>query len=207
MTTAEIVEYYSKLLILQYADKPKAVATVQALITPVIMDQLPLDVQDSFNVDTAEGVQLDIVGKYLGVERTGYSFTGAINLDDDEFRIIIKFAIVRNTNFSSLAVIQELMNTFFPGDFLVFDNQNMYMSFYFSTNIGSQQLAEKIVLEDLLPHPMGVGVASVIYAPNIDNLYGWGSYLIPSYNVSGFNTYSSYNTGTPWMNYSYVLYI
>ena len=38
MTTAEIIAYYVNLLILQYAGKPKAAATVAATITPIVMN-------------------------------------------------------------------------------------------------------------------------------------------------------------------------
>ena len=77
MTNEELADYYASLLILQYATKPKAVATIQTTVTPVIMNQLPTAIQDGFDLDTAVGVQLDTMGKYVGASRRGYTSTGA----------------------------------------------------------------------------------------------------------------------------------
>lgn len=187
MTTNEIIDYYANLLILQYAKAPRAYATIQALVKPVIMDQLPVAVQNAFGVDTAVGKQLDVIGKYMGVTRYGNDFAGnAITLTDSDFRQLIKFAIIRNNGGTSLADIQSLIHVFFPGDFLVFDYTNMQMSYFFSTAIGSQQLAEMLVIQGLLPKPMAVGIGSLIYAPYVSSFFGMSSYSITS-----FQTYDS----------------
>lgn len=207
MTNQAIIDYYATLLIIQYANKQKAVDTIKALVTPVVMDQLPIAVQDAFDLETAEGVQLDTIGKYQNITRFGTSFEGPITLSDSDFRQLIKFAIIKNTGKSSLADIQNLLSLFFPGTFLVFDNQNMQMSFFFNSTFGSRQLAEMIVIQDLLPKPMAVGVGSVIYAPFIDNFFGFRSYTVEYPNVKGFNSYSDYQTDWPWLNYSYAIII
>ena len=207
MTTQEIIDYYANLLILQYISKPKAYATIQALVKPVIMDQLPLDVQNAFNVDTAVGVQLDVIGKYCGVTRYGYDFTGAVTLDDTDFRSLVKFAIIRNTGSSSLASIQELLHQFFAGDFLIFDHANMQMDYFFSTAIGSAQLAEMILIQNLLPKPSAVGVGALIYAPNINAFFGWRTYTLAGFNVNGFNNYTTYDMTWTWLDYSYAIVV
>jgi hypothetical protein len=98
MTTEEIIEYYTQLLIIQYATKGKAVATIRALVDPVVMDQLPSLVQAAYGLDSAVGVQLNVLGKYAGVSRNGYNFDGPVTLSDDDYRTIIKlksFKIIR----------------------------------------------------------------------------------------------------------------
>lgn len=65
----EIVDYYINLLIIQYNNRPKARATIEALIESGIANGVVFDVRDGFNLDTAVGVQLDIIGKYVGVDR------------------------------------------------------------------------------------------------------------------------------------------
>ncbi len=201
MTTQEIVNYYANLLILQYHEKPKAFATIQTLVRPVIMDQLPVAVQNAFDVDTAVGVQLDVIGKYVGVSRTAYDFIGPITLDDADFRTMIKIGIIKNGFGSSLAEIQQLLFQFFEGALLVFDFQNMRMGYFFDSAIGSRPLAEVFVKSEFLPKPMGVQLAALIYAPNIDNLFGFRTYELPPFNTSPFNTYDDYSMDSPWLSY------
>lgn len=206
MTTQELINYYADLLILQYLGKPKAYATIQTLVTPVVMDQLPTQVQAAFNLlgdSIASGVQLSILGKYAGVTRTGYGFNGdPITLNDVDFLTLIRFAIIKNSSGSSLADIQRLINQYFtPGEILVFDYQNMQMSYLISSAIGSQNLVQLLVTEGLLPKPMAVALASVIYAPIIDAFFGFRTYRLPAHNASPFNDYADYQLDWPWLSY------
>ena len=75
----DLIAYYVNLLILQYRNKPKAQAHIQALISSLMVYDLSILVRDGFNIDTAVGKQLDILGKYLGADRivTGTSFSRA----------------------------------------------------------------------------------------------------------------------------------
>lgn len=65
----EIVDYYSNLLIIQYNNKPKASATIQLMVTELIANGILFDIRDGYDIDTAVGAQLDILGKYIGVNR------------------------------------------------------------------------------------------------------------------------------------------
>jgi len=201
MTTQEIINYYANLLILQYHEKPKAFATIQTLVDPVVMDQLPTEVQNAFDINTAEGVQLDVIGKYVGVSRTAYDFSGPIVLSDDDFRTMIKIGIIKNGFGSSLAEIQELIWQFFEGALLVFDFQNMRMGYFFDSAAGSRPLAEVFVRSNFLPKPMGVQLAALIYSNNIDNFFGFRTYDLPPYNTTGFNDYDDYHLDSPWLSY------
>lgn len=201
MTTQEIVDYYADLLILQYLEKPKAYATIQTLVEPVIMDQLPTEVEYAFNLETAEGVQLDMIGEYAGVQRSVYDFTGPITLDDSDFRTMIKIAIIKNGFGSSLADIQNLLFQFFPDSLFVFDFQNMRLGYFFDSTIGSRPLAEVFVRSNFLPKPMGVQLAALIYSPDIDSFFGFRTYELPPFNVTGFNSYDDYTMDTPWLSY------
>ena len=67
----KFIDYYVNLLIIQYHNKPKAQATIRAFLRPLAeVFQLYKDLENAFNIETAEGVQLDIVAKYFGVRRT-----------------------------------------------------------------------------------------------------------------------------------------
>jgi len=304
-TTQDLISYYAGLLILQYLGKPKAYATIEALVTPVIMgtsstqlvslsaaptsgtftlsyngnasasinwndsyaaiqttlqavtglssvtvtgslasqaititmtgvtqplmlvvasnallssgqaitidvaasgDPAPLAVENGFNLtgsSTAVGAQLDILGKYVGVTRSGYSFSGVpITLGDSDFLSLITMAAIKNSSGSSLSTIQSLLHTFFPGKILVFDYANMTMSYLISSSVGSNNLVQLFVTEKILPKPMGVTLADTIYGPTITTFFGFRTYDVNTANNSPFNTYDVYNTGTPWLSYS-----
>lgn len=66
-------KYFSNLLILQYRNKPKAKATIEGLAEEMFSDSsgniFALEVQNSYDLDTATGKQLDVIGKYLGYDR------------------------------------------------------------------------------------------------------------------------------------------
>lgn len=69
----ELKKYFSNLLILQYKNKPKAKATVEALVETSFSDTtgkiFPIEAQNAYNLDTATGIFLDVIGKYLGKDR------------------------------------------------------------------------------------------------------------------------------------------
>ncbi len=141
----------------------------------------------------AVGAQLDIIGKYQGVDRTGPGFTAQITLDDADFLTLIRMAITVNNAGSSLETIQAFVQQYFAGEMLVFDYANMHMSYLISSAVGSQ---------DLLMKPMGVQL-SVIYAPVVTTFFGFVTYDIPTQiNSTPFNDYLDYQTDWPWLSYT-----
>lgn len=83
-------EEYTKLIIIQYKNKEKAKATIELYVKELFADDVYFQVQDAFNLDTAIGVQLDILGKYIGVDRfykgqelSGEDFFSMTNYADD----------------------------------------------------------------------------------------------------------------------------
>jgi hypothetical protein len=202
MTTQEIIEYYSKLLIIQYATKPKAVGTVQSLVGLVVMDQLPAQLRDAFNIDTAVGVQLDVLGKYAGVTRAALDFTGMVSLSDTDFRALIKLKIVKNNSGSSLYDIQKIITTFFNSKMRVFDYTDMTMLYFFDSTFASYELAQVAIRAGLFPRPMGVFSRGIFYLPNIYDMFEFRTYTTVDVAGRGFNSYASYNLNWPWLSYA-----
>lgn len=171
---------------------------------------LPIAIQDGFNIDSslgpvAVGAQLDIIGKYQGVTRSGQGFNGPVTLDDTDFLTLIQFAIIRNSAGSDLSSVQQMIFQFFSGEVLVFDYRNMRMSFLISASVGSQSLIQLVVNEGLLPVPMAVASA-VIYFPDITQFFGFVTYDDPTpFNNTPFNTYDSYSDSAPWLSYNYAV--
>lgn len=168
---------------------------------------LPLDVQNAFNLtgpNPAVGVQLDTLGKYAGVQRTGQGFTQTITLDDADFLTLITMAIIQNNSGSSLATIQNFLQQFFAGEIFIFDTKNMHLTYFISESIGPQDLIQLFITEGLLPRPMGVAL-TIIYAPGpyLTTFFGFRTYDQAAVNATPFNTYSSYRTDWHWLSYAY----
>lgn len=202
MTNRELIQYYVRLLIIQYRGKPNAEAFMRAAIEPFIMDSIPFSVRDAYNIDTAVGVQLDILGKYAGLSRLVKTFTGKVSLGDDEYRILLKMKLIKNISGSSVAVIDSLLWTYFQNVLQLFDYGDMRIGYFFNASVGSQTLAEAFVEQDLLPRPMGVQLGALIYVPNSTDMFGWGGYAFSPPGVTGFNNYASYSETWHWLNYS-----
>ena len=65
----EIINYYVNLLIIQYHDRPKAKSEIELFVKELFADGLIFELQNAFEIDTAVGIQLDILGEYVGVDR------------------------------------------------------------------------------------------------------------------------------------------
>lgn len=201
MTNEEIRTYYADLLILQYKGKPKAYATIKLLVDLMVMNQLPLQIMNGFNLDTAVGVQLDVLGKYAGIGRRVLIFTGPVTLSDDDYRLLIKIKIVQNNSGSSTKDIVESLFMFFGNDLKMFDYASMSIDYFLSSSAVGTQLAQAFVRQGLLPKPMGVQLGSVIYIPSVENVFAFHTYESSYSYTSGFNTYSSYATDHHWLSY------
>lgn len=200
MTVDELKIYYASLLINQYRDKPKAFATVKAVVDFMVMDLLPTEVRDAFDIETAVGVQLDTLGMYQGIDRYSWGPNGDFTLTDDEFRSLIKMAIVKNSSNSSLKTIVDLLNTYFPTEIQVFDSQNMKI--HYMVDIVSDNLLYAFINEVLLPKPMGVQLTAIIYADNIDKVFGFRTYAASLNRGVNLNNYTNYQSDTQFITYT-----
>lgn len=155
---------YVDLLIKQYWDKPNAIAEIeaQAATWEAIRDVLA-GFGDAFDLDTAVGAQLDILGKRVGLLRSArIEFS-----DDDEYRFFIGLQISRN-NSSAFMIsdertsIQEVIQFAFDKLAYVLDNKNMSLTLYISSTFDIDRLL--LILElGILPKPQGVSYIVVMY--------------------------------------------
>lgn len=122
----ELVDYTVNQLIIQYNNKPKAQATIRLLAETLLANGIIWDVMNGYNVDTAVGKQLDIIGKYVGIDRffnvtdpvdyfaltdyvevdpdseQKYGFTDYANFDEDQFN--------GTMNYNSVLSIKNRLN-------------------------------------------------------------------------------------------------
>jgi len=150
----------------------------------------------------AVGAQLDILGKYVGVNRTGVGvYQQPITLSDSDFTKLIQLGISKNNFGSSLQVIDEYLFTWFPNEIFAYDNENMSMSYLMTSSIGSQNFVQMAITQGLLPKPMGVALATVLFIPNL-GLFGMTSYAdwtivdgSPVYSIPTWNSSVTYAIG------------
>jgi hypothetical protein len=69
MSIDNISTYYADLLLAQYRDQPRARATIRLLAKQALADMITDQVNAAFDIDTAVGTQLDVIGKYVGLSR------------------------------------------------------------------------------------------------------------------------------------------
>ncbi len=166
---------------------------------PAIDEIIPLAVQNAFNLNgdnTAVGVQLDTLGKYAGVSRSGSGFSTSITLSDNDYFVLVKLAIAKNSAGSSLSDIQTLINTFFGTSIQVFDYQNMMMSYFIDALVGSTDLVQLVITDGLLPRPMGVGL-TVFYPASLVFSFRTVQNASPGW---PFNTVAAYDTTWQWLS-------
>lgn len=201
MSLEALTSYYVDRLIYQYRDKLRARETIALYTKQMVADDVAREVQDAFNIDTAVGVQLDILGAYIGVPRnigdvlpdTGQYFgfadyTGSVNkngmadyentfigagalvylyqyaqgvpsdLDDDQYRLILKLQIITNTSDGSLYSLQVALHGFLGGTITVVDAQDMNLV-YAMYEFPSVSLT---VLRRFLPRLLTFGIGVVV---------------------------------------------
>lgn len=225
----ELIEYYKNLLIMQYRDKSKALAHIENIVRSGMIYDIAIAVRDGFNLDTAKGKQLDVLGRIIGPSRTitGTTFTRAYygymlygdtapftfnpmlvygaedgdvqfrnytegqqslyDLTDEEYRVILKLAIVRNNSNASVKSIDDILNALFGAECYFIDRMNMTIGFLVGANLFRVFNIAKAT--GLLPAPAGVGV-SIVFVPDIKNIF----------------SYSSYGGGKPAFSKGYILY-
>ncbi len=182
-------------------------ATFPVTVTVSEIDySLPLAVEYGFDLNFAVGKQLDVLGKYVGITRNIQTRTQNIVLNDDDFRTLIRFAIIQNNSGSSLAQIEYNMNLLFPGQFLIFDYQNMNMSYVLSSGLGSDDFFAALLQENLLPRPMAVGI-SVIVAPVVTDFFGFRTYDAPNLSAKPFNNYDTFDYTWIWLSYDNGIFV
>lgn len=186
----EYTDYYADLLILQYKTQPKARATIKALTEKVVDDGLLLDVINGFNLQTAVGKQLDILGKYIGLSRNvrkEVNSPSTVILTDEQYRLLLQLKLVCNTSYSSTSQIRSALYQLFPNDIRIFDDRTMQLEYQLSSRFDG--LEQIIIEEELLPFPMGLGF-NVVIVPDLLNLYGYYGYDGLNNNPNGYSSYT-----------------
>jgi len=155
------VGYYMRLLTWQYKTLP--VFTVQWLqdVLTIINDVTDcLQSMDTvFDLDYAEGAQLDILGQIIGVSRTvTFQPTGSVSpiLDDATYRILLRATLFNNLWDGTVGSLYPFWQTMFPGGRIAIDDhQNMSATILLGGSFSSI-LQDLITNGYIVPRPQGV---------------------------------------------------
>lgn len=176
----DLIKYYTNLLIKQYWDKPKAKATIKALIlnNVLLFENIINNFTGNFNINTAIGKQLDIIGSLIGVSRIyeGIEFenTPAPNkLDDETYRLLIKLKGINNYSVNSIKSISDGIYNFLANKLIFVNNTDMTIS-YIIFSESEQDNIIKIITKnkDILPAPAGVLVNYIVRISD-DKIFGF----------------------------------
>lgn len=175
-------EYLSNLLIIQYAHKNNAVETIKSLGKMFPVD-LIVKVRDAFDLDTAKGVALDLLGKYIGVTRGYVNGDDEVSLlDDEEFRTLIKFKAIANASNASHYDIDMALYNFFGNKVRATSSGNMEMTIFIP--VDAQNVILAAIQQKALPRPLGVNINRIVVQSA--DFFGFVNYQ---------NQYSIYKTG------------
>lgn len=157
----------------------------------VVNVNLPDLIINGFDLETAEGKQLDILGKYIGLNRVVRALIGTSNtniLNDEQYRLLLKLKLIKNTNYSSTSQLKSALYAWFPTSIRLYDNRDMTYEYQLSSLFS--ELINVIVAEELLPVPMALGYTATI-VPNLLELYGYSDYGGLNNNPNGYSDYSN----------------
>lgn len=183
MTINEFLDYYANLLIIQYRGDTKADATIRVLtrIAAGLIFNVALEIPNKYNIDTATGAQLDLLGTIIGIPRDlniGY------NTPDETYRYFLKFKIIRNVSTTGTNKMENNIYNAFNGDIIIVNNYDMTIDYILMK--GVDELTKQVILanQNLLPTPTGVGL-KIIFNIDTEKIYGLANNngTVPTYIV------------------------
>lgn len=214
-TTLPTRPEYLGLIISEHRSKPKFAATVETTVGPVVdlaafLDGLPED----FDLDTAIGAQLDVVGEWIGQSRVvqiplvdvWFSFgteglgwgqgvwkgpydptTGLYSLDDEVYRSLLRAKIEANNWDGTAETAAAGLTRFIGTEAMLFVefSQDMSMDIGIAGAIPSTLLLT-LIAEGYVPFkPAGVAVRYYVTSIPSTPIFGFGA---DSDFVAGFGT-------------------
>lgn len=154
-------EYYQSLITSEYRmNSPKMLKLLNALL--LYVDDIAQCIgtfTPAFDLDSAEGVQLDTLGLLAGAaRRVGFQPTGGVSpvLDDDTYRIYIRARIAQNQWDGTIDSLQPIWAQLFQGGHIIIqDSQNMTATIIL-TGAFTSILQDLIMNGYIVPRPEAV---------------------------------------------------
>jgi hypothetical protein len=156
-----LIDAYLDLITSQHRVREKFMQTVTALLAPSDdIFALAIELDDEFDIDYATGVQEDILGEFVGAQRTlPYQPDKGLSpvLDNAAYRNLLRAQIAKNLWKGGIYDIKELWNTLFGKGIIIQDNQDMSID-VLAIGIVDQITKEMVRQGLIVPKPQGVRV-------------------------------------------------
>ena len=171
---------YSKLLIFQY-QKEKAIKTIN-LFGLVILQLIEIykKMIDAFDIETAQGKQLDLLGQIIGLERL---LNNGVYVNDETYRFFLKLQIILNYQLNTTYSIQNSLYNYFQDKIAYVDNRNMTAQYIFFEFLNNEIINILVQNKNILPVPAGVNVSYII---KIEEKSIFGYYIAKTDTIADF---------------------
>lgn len=211
------IENYLDLITAEHGDKPNFLAAVTAALKGFVDESNMLEgIPGAYDLDTAVGSQLDVVGQWIGLSRrlnapiTGVYFAfdtldvgfdqgvwfgpgdpteGVVLLDDTTYRLMLYAKIAANIWNGQFGSLQEILQDIFvssPGT-LVFVQDNFDMSISIGVaGTVPSVLFISLLSEDYIPFRPAAVLLDGVYATTVDGAPLFGFDVENDY-ISGFD--------------------
>lgn len=176
----QTAENYLNLVTSEHAKSIKFIAFLTANLKGLVeLQNVVASFPENFDIDNAEGAQLDVIGRWVGVSRYLKSAIttddGPVSvLPDETFKFLVKAQIAANAWNGSVPNAYEVWGVAFGGDsrIIIQDNQNMSMSvLIFIDSIPS--LTQELINQGFLNlKPEGVKAVYLV-APLSGKIFAW----------------------------------
>ena len=159
----ELLDGYRRLLTSEYKTRPRLTSWLLWLLSEGLTYKNTVqEFLDAFNLDTAVGVQLDIIGRIVGVDRllSFHPVSGdSPRMNDSTYRMVIKAKIIQNTWKGTLDELYEAWAVLFP-EVRYFQIQDLQDMTYNVVIMGAFTPLERELIANgyIIPKPEGVRI-------------------------------------------------
>lgn len=147
---------YSKLLIIQYQNdfNRKFIEIITRLFIEQV-NNIVLKFKVNFNLNTTEGVQLDLIGALVGLPR---DLNRGTIVNDTIYRFLLYLKILKNSVTYNNLDFKDFFYYFFTDKVVFVDNHNMSVDFFI--NDVEPEIIDILVSDkdEFLPAPAGVRI-------------------------------------------------
>jgi hypothetical protein len=179
-----VVQDYIDLIIPQHRSQPKFIGWLTAKLNMLHnIEALLAAINPAYDLDSAVGVQLDVLGIILGRPRllNFQPVYGPALMTDDYYRLTLRAKILSNQWDGTIGGYADMLASIFPDDQVILvDNQDMTADVFYISGMATSYATELFQHGFLFPHPEGIQITfnvsgTTFFGFDFDNsiISGW----------------------------------